>query len=213
MLQDGACASTCTLFAEMMKNQAHVRSVVVGGRKQTGPMQAIGGVKGANVFGMAYFYELAAAAVQLGSTSMQRYFAETFSSSMIKSTVQALNRTNTPLQFVYEAADCRFFYTAEMYIQQELVWSKAYNAIWGNGDCVADSTGHPSAAFGTGYIDAAAPANAVSDDTIFPSKNLGEAVKPSATENWGPNPTGGAAGLTVSIGMILLGLAATVLFV
>jgi hypothetical protein len=237
MLQDGACASTCTLFAEMMKNQAHVRSVVVGGRKQTGPMQAIGGVKGANVFGMAYFYELAAAAVQLGSTSMQRYFAETFSSSMIKSTVQALNRaapggefgvqasvnfrnnfrqgdsTNTPLQFVYEAADCRFFYTAEMYIQQELVWSKAYNAIWGNGDCVADSTGHPSAAFGTGYIEAAAPANSESDDTIFPSKNLGKAVKPSATENWGPNPTGGAAGLTVSMGMILLGLTATVLFV
>lgn len=39
LLQDGACASTCTIFTELMKSQAGVKQIVVGGRKQNGPMQ------------------------------------------------------------------------------------------------------------------------------------------------------------------------------
>ena len=49
LLQDGYCASTCTVFTEFMKTQAEVGQVAVGGRKKTGPMQGVGGVKGTNV--------------------------------------------------------------------------------------------------------------------------------------------------------------------
>ena len=34
----------------------------------------------------------------------------------------------TPLQFVYEASDCRFFYTPQMIVDQSKVWSQVYNA-------------------------------------------------------------------------------------
>ena len=39
MLTDGYCASTCALFLELMKVQGKVKSIVFGGRPQTGPMQ------------------------------------------------------------------------------------------------------------------------------------------------------------------------------
>lgn len=46
MLYDGYCASTCAIFAELMKNLAGIQSIAVGGRPQLGPMQGVGGVKG-----------------------------------------------------------------------------------------------------------------------------------------------------------------------
>jgi hypothetical protein len=46
MLFDGSCGSTCTLFAQAMKSQGGVRSIAVGGRPQTGPMQGVAGSKG-----------------------------------------------------------------------------------------------------------------------------------------------------------------------
>ena len=49
MLTDGFCASTCTLFTEFMKTHANVTSFVLGGRPQEGPMQTMGGTRGAQV--------------------------------------------------------------------------------------------------------------------------------------------------------------------
>lgn len=49
--------------------------------------------------------------------------------------------TETPLQFVYEAAECRLFYTVENYLRQETVWSAAAQAMFANGTCVEGSTG------------------------------------------------------------------------
>jgi hypothetical protein len=46
ILYDGACGSTCAIFSEFMKSQAGVRSIAVGGRPQTGPMQGVAGSKG-----------------------------------------------------------------------------------------------------------------------------------------------------------------------
>lgn len=42
ILTDGHCSSTCSLFVEMMHQEAGVRTVVAGGRPEYGPMQAIG---------------------------------------------------------------------------------------------------------------------------------------------------------------------------
>lgn len=42
ILTDGVCSSTCSMFVEMMHNEAGVKTVVVGGRPSYGPMQAVG---------------------------------------------------------------------------------------------------------------------------------------------------------------------------
>jgi hypothetical protein len=46
LLFDGVCGSTCSIFTELMKAQGGVRSVSVGGRPTTGPMQSVAGSKG-----------------------------------------------------------------------------------------------------------------------------------------------------------------------
>ncbi|KAJ5102410.1 hypothetical protein NUU61_004632 [Penicillium alfredii] len=44
-----------------------------------------------------------------------------------------------PLQFVYEAADCRLFYTYDNIVHPATGWNAAARAIWGNGHCVKGS--------------------------------------------------------------------------
>jgi len=46
LLENGGCRSTCSSFAEYMKTQDEVRSVVIGGRPQLGLMQGVAGSKG-----------------------------------------------------------------------------------------------------------------------------------------------------------------------
>lgn len=45
LLTDGTCGSTCTIFSYLMIFQANAKTVSVGGRPQSGPMQSIGGVE------------------------------------------------------------------------------------------------------------------------------------------------------------------------
>lgn len=49
-LHDGMCSSTCTIVSELLKNQGGVRTIAVGGQPKFGPMQGIGGTKGAQSF-------------------------------------------------------------------------------------------------------------------------------------------------------------------
>ena len=179
----GTCASTCTVFAEMMKSQAKVKSVVMGGRKQYGPMQGVGGVKGANVYDFGYISQLVHSAFADSSPARYRYLNATYGAIVpaaaqailrvplsseggsqarvnIRNNIRIGDESETPLQFVYEAADCRLFYTAPMITQQQLVWDAAYKAMWGNGSCVKGSTNQPSSLSGSllGQIDDAEPA-------------------------------------------------------
>ena len=78
----------------------------------------------------------------------------------LRNNIRQGDTSQTPLQFVYEAADCRFFYTAEMYASQEKVWEMAYKLVWQNETCVHGSTGQISSAPGTGYILSPPPASA-----------------------------------------------------
>ena len=47
LLCNGACHSTCTIFSEFARTQGGLKSVVLGGRPSSDPIQAIGGIKGA----------------------------------------------------------------------------------------------------------------------------------------------------------------------
>ena len=178
LLQDGACASTCSVFAEFMKTEGKVKSIAIGGRSQYGPMQGDGGVKGANVYANDYLLQIMQEAFtkdaskseqqQLKSKYEQQFEAmfyatsRTFVSSQghaarvnIRNNLRKGDTTFTPLQFVYEAADCRLFYTPAMILDQSLVWSATSQANWAGGaNCVKNSTGDPSSQPGVGYISA-----------------------------------------------------------
>jgi len=49
VVHDGYCASTCTIFSELMTAQGGVKTIALGGRPNKDIIQAVGGVKGTNV--------------------------------------------------------------------------------------------------------------------------------------------------------------------
>jgi hypothetical protein len=181
LLHDGNCASTCAIFSELMTSQMSTWSVTVGGRPQLGPMQGVGGVKGSQVQGMFILSTIITAVLSVAPLTDQLSFITKFGTDLISATQQALNRASTggslivkasinfrnnirqgdesetPLQHIYEAADCRFFYTAKMYADQAAVWDQAYDSTWSSMECVEGSTEHPSSVSGGGNTTAGPP--------------------------------------------------------
>ncbi|KAL6874317.1 hypothetical protein HDV57DRAFT_524103 [Trichoderma longibrachiatum] len=158
ILTDGRCSSTCTIFVNHMIPYG-VRVVTTGGRPQAGPMQGIGGVKGSQVLPLNQISGLfsdAQSLAQNASDSKKPLFTDkemsVFSPHIplpleelpLRLTTASVNFRNafspfddqTPTQFVYQAADCRLFYTAETLIKPETLWVNAADSIWGDGDCV-----------------------------------------------------------------------------
>jgi hypothetical protein len=48
--------------------------------------------------------------------------------------------TFTPLQFIYEASNCRLFYKKEDIYSIVGVWNRVEKVVWGNGICVEGSS-------------------------------------------------------------------------
>jgi len=159
ILTDGYCASTCTIFSELMTKQAGVKTIALGGRSNTNQIQAIGGVKGVNNYQWGFIQEFAGAAVRLATGELQAKL----NSSILRTEYQSdlvFNRaasaagvnvrdglgykddSGVALQFVYEEADCRLFYTPEMTVDVTAIWKAAADAQWGdNGNCVSKEYG------------------------------------------------------------------------
>ncbi|KAK7535013.1 uncharacterized protein J3D65DRAFT_646717 [Phyllosticta citribraziliensis] len=169
LLQDGYCSSTCAIFTELAKSQGAVKQVAIGGRPQTGPMQGVGGTKGAETIGwdtLAY----KAATVEMFTTT--RASAKLLTNSGVDTlsnltsvfvraagTSQGLaaainyrdnlrpgDDSQTPLQFVYEPTECRIWYTAPMLFDPTVTWRGVYDVMWGKGQCVKDSVTNGTAA-------------------------------------------------------------------
>lgn len=159
-----------------MKEQAKVESIAIGGRPINAPMQAIGGTKGSLTFPFTniLFYasevlRIAAAlddsaAAVLNNTilgiiagSEQLFKRVTFGSEGPLAQVNAADNlrkddaSQTPLEFVYEAADCKLFYTADMALDVTETWKAAAAAKWGDGGCVPGSKGDPSSISGGAF--------------------------------------------------------------
>ncbi|CAJ2511910.1 Uu.00g075350.m01.CDS01 [Anthostomella pinea] len=101
LLADGTCGSTCTLFCYLLLFQLGIKATVIGGRPTTGPMQAIAGVEGAQIFYMPEISSLASAALILAAKDQQAELQagngkNAFSPSDSKMT----------LQFMMEPANC-----------------------------------------------------------------------------------------------------------
>ncbi|KAJ5542659.1 Interphotoreceptor retinol-binding [Penicillium sp. DV-2018c] len=158
LITDGDCVSTCAFFVKLMKRQG-VRTITFGGRPRKEPMQGVGGVKGGQSLGINYINGYIAQAngiirdsVDSGSPLLTDAEWKAFNESSPSSTASLqwsgnLNLRNeydpedgqTPLQFVYEAAECRLFYTLENYVERETVWQAAAKTMFGDGKCVEGS--------------------------------------------------------------------------
>ncbi|KAI2631838.1 hypothetical protein GGR54DRAFT_1998 [Hypoxylon sp. NC1633] len=161
LLTDGTCASTCTIFSYLMIFQRDVKTVSVGGLPQARAMQSVGGVEGGQDLVFAQISQEAQNALTLvqDKTEAQKLqagdlgilaegYAIQRSIDPIKTTggvnyknAFAPSDSKTPLQFLYEPANCRFFYTPNMIHNPELVWQYASSATWTDPDglCVQGS--------------------------------------------------------------------------
>jgi len=137
---------------EMMHHEAGVRVVVAGGRPTTGPMQAPSGSRGARL----YTTDVLDANIEFTQLLLQdkgspevnflpnRTLAldvfVTFASINLRDQVR--KGETIPLQFAYEAADCRIFYTPQTIYNYTALWQYAADAIWSKPSlCVKGSTG------------------------------------------------------------------------
>jgi hypothetical protein len=162
VVTDGYCASTCTIFSELMRQRAGVKYISLGGRPREGITQAIGGVKGTNNYPWTYIQSLAQYTVtelnstveeseELRKTELGEYFDDVvFQRASIGQAINVNFRdgirdndtSNVPLQFVYEEADCRILYTKAMTIDVTAIWKAVADSTWGGkSHCVAGDLG------------------------------------------------------------------------
>lgn len=160
---DGMCASTCTTFVNLMTNVGGVRTVAFGGRPGTGPMQIMGGVRGAQSLELSTVYQYVNLSNAILSAQSQSLLSSDQTTSWQNAQPLSLDAfplrlygggvnfrsayqegdDDTPLQFQYQAADCRLFYTYDNYRHPATAWQAASDAVWGGKGCVPDSTGAP----------------------------------------------------------------------
>ncbi|KAJ5913253.1 hypothetical protein N7504_002136 [Penicillium tannophilum] len=162
LITDGVCASACSIFAALMKQQG-VRTIVFGGRPQNGPMQGVGGTRGALGLSLSVYGELFAEYKEAAEKSLNtstplltkeqlarwdqivpRPLSE-FPFVFPNGATNLLNNygpsdSETPMQFLYEAAECRRFFTLDNFFNQETVWSSAADAMFDGGACVPGSS-------------------------------------------------------------------------
>ncbi|KAF4635118.1 hypothetical protein G7Y89_g2987 [Cudoniella acicularis] len=157
ILTDAICDSSCTLFVEMMHHEAGVRVVVAGGRPVPGPMQGASGSRGARgytTYELDTDIEYAQEILQYNGSANPFFLPNRTTELNVDVTYANINlrdqvRENetTPLQFAYEAADCRIFYTASTFYNYTALWQYAAEAIWTTPSlCVNGSTGFASSA-------------------------------------------------------------------
>jgi hypothetical protein len=156
LLYDGNCASTCTIFSELLREQGKVKTIVLGGRpSKQGLIQAVGGTKGAQSYivnmlrmdsELAFKYatpEQKRTFVAAGIESRLPYARAVVEPSVnFKDAIREGDSTQTALQFVYELADCRLYYTAEMVLDHLAIWKAASDVRWGGKACVAGGFGN-----------------------------------------------------------------------
>jgi hypothetical protein len=144
LLTDGLCASACALFVEMM-TRAGVKTVVAGGRPGTGPMQVVAGTRGAVSYSIFDLDEDMSYARDIDSTTHALIpevrdtgiYAE---AAGVNLRDQIRKDDTTPLQFKYEAADCRIYYThANVYNITQLWRDVATAAFVDTSKCVEGS--------------------------------------------------------------------------
>jgi hypothetical protein len=144
ILTDGVCASTCSLFVELMAQQSSVKTLAIGGRPLPGPMQAVGGTKGSLVLQASYLnavseyitenYASTSSEADKWTSILPEKFgiATTDASVNFQDTIRkGLEKDGIPTQFMNDSATCRFFYEPTMYLNVTALWTKAAKVAFG----------------------------------------------------------------------------------
>lgn len=130
-----------------------MRTVVAGGRPTYGPMQSPAQSRGARMYDtdsldadIDFAREINdTASALLPNRTMNRDFYVTSASINLRDEIR--QDQNVPLQFLYEAADCRIFYTPQTWYNYSALWRYAANAIWTDPAlCVQGSVGYATTA-------------------------------------------------------------------
>jgi hypothetical protein len=135
-----------------MINRANISTVVVGGSPSYGPMQAAGGSRGARVYSTTVLDNNFALAGRINSTTISLLPNRTdtgvfLTYASINLRDQIRKGSEVPLQFQYDAADCRIFWTFETVNNYTNLWNYAARAIWDDPSlCVQGSRGFASVA-------------------------------------------------------------------
>lgn len=153
LMYDGVCASTCTLASEMLRIQGGVKSVGFGGRPNNGPIQGVGGVKGAQVLQFANIYNYAQRAKTLTKDPKKLEALNQYDTHAIERSIAGgvnvrdqILRDNVndglPAQFVVEDVDCRLYWTEAMASDITEVWSAAAQSAFNNKKCANGGIKH-----------------------------------------------------------------------
>lgn len=152
VLYDGDCSSTCTLTSAELRTQK-VKSVAIGGRPQNGPMQGVGGVKGAQVLNSVAIQGFAVdAAKKTNNTKFQTEFARYSTPTVNKwiSTLGVSLNTRDAIipehiedgiasQFVAEYSDCHIFWTPATLNSVSEIWKATAKVAFQGAKCAHGS--------------------------------------------------------------------------
>ncbi|KAF2848937.1 hypothetical protein T440DRAFT_490806 [Plenodomus tracheiphilus IPT5] len=168
MYTDALCGSSCASFHEELKNIAGVKAVTVGGLPENKPIQTVTGTKGGEVIPLYLFPTYAGATLNVSSqlnlasvkdddatlsglANVVQIFTrvgDTSSRAQSQDQIRKGDKTATPLQFIYEASDCKVFYTPDTFADPDAAWKQAWDAFQDDSKCVEGSTGHKSSISG-----------------------------------------------------------------
>jgi hypothetical protein len=134
---------------EMMHHEAGVKTVVAGGRPEYGPMQAPAQSRGARMYEVSVMDQDIALIQDIDNTTYNVLPNRTTSNDVyitfasVNLRDQMRKDGDVPVQFLYEAADCRIFYTFQTWYNYTALWQNAADAIWTKPQlCVKGSTGY-----------------------------------------------------------------------
>ncbi|KAH9222504.1 hypothetical protein DL95DRAFT_454511 [Leptodontidium sp. 2 PMI_412] len=156
VLTDGICASACSILTKFLTREANVKTIVVGGRPQEGPMQAIGGTKGAQAY---TFNNFATQTAYLDSLVVGPYISDDLAAKAnttlpglvnlplgsprslanyginLRDNIPSGDDAGIPLQFVFEPANCRIYYTPQTVINPLTLWLQVHDIAWTGAKC------------------------------------------------------------------------------
>ncbi|KAK5651826.1 hypothetical protein OQA88_11595 [Cercophora sp. LCS_1] len=143
VLLDGECGSSCAIFTSSLVHGHGVKTVAVGGRPIEAPMQGIGQVKGGAIlllpmFGLDYDGMLE----HLTSKFLHEEEPPVKTSAVIvnEANMYPVGKSQIPMQFAYEAANCKLFYKWDDLASIQGLWDRVADVTWGKGKCVKGST-------------------------------------------------------------------------
>ncbi|WYZ39863.1 hypothetical protein EsH8_IV_000204 [Colletotrichum jinshuiense] len=153
ILTDGHCASACSYVVGMMTRELGIQVVAMGGRPIDAPMQSVGGTKGGPVISL-YPYQtiypaLGAFVLPPEGVDMTPFAQPNPPLAGLPTDTWTVNSANiyldddldgVPVQFRYEAANCKLYYTWDTLTNMTNLWTAVANVKWNKGKCVPGST-------------------------------------------------------------------------